>query len=79
MANQLLTYLGHPPLEDRSLAGFVSHAEQNMPVHPATARALGLEFATSETEYSYFGKTFTFETFIRYYAEAALAKMKETT
>ncbi|UWQ86105.1 WcbI family polysaccharide biosynthesis putative acetyltransferase [Leisingera caerulea] len=74
MANQLLEYLGVPPLTDQAQAGFKGHIEQNMPIHPATASVLGLEFVDQDTRYDYLGESFTFCEFIERYLEYAYAE-----
>lgn len=76
MTNQLLSYLGHGPLAPEVLARFSGHVEQNLPIHPATAAALGLEFVSEDSRYPFLGETFTFAEFIQRYLDYIYSDVK---
>lgn len=67
LVNQLLQYLDIPKLQASVASRISGHAEQNLPIHPATAKHLHLNFYKHDMKYIFLGKEYSLEDFIKEY------------
>ncbi|MDO3383263.1 WcbI family polysaccharide biosynthesis putative acetyltransferase [Gilvimarinus algae] len=67
ITNQLLRHLELPKLTTAAAEKIPGHAEQNLPIHPATADSLNLNFYKRDLKHLYLGQEYSFEDFIQEY------------
>lgn len=76
LVNQLLEYLGFKLLPKDCIANVLGHAEQNLPIHPATIETHKLKFIAQDHKYQYLDRQYTFEEFISFYADEYIKQIK---